>query len=182
LQEVVHREGQSEGESGSDATPLAASRLTPDSQSHQNNYHRDAIEAFNAKLAAIVDKNMISEEDKEMARYIADVHNLANKGIKGRGKGRKVKRILRHPLPQAPATPHTVTTPSATHCAMPLISHTHWLPYLRAPPRHQDAAPHGHQFHGLSSPAAYSMGRASGYPYGVTRDAHGHGSYGMLNF
>jgi hypothetical protein len=179
LQEVVHREGQSQGESGSDAIRLASSRLTPDSQGHQNTYHREAIEAFNDKLAAIVDKSMISEEDKEMARYIADVHNLANKGIKGRGKGRKVKRILPHPLPQAPAIPHTIITTSATHCPMPLMSHG--LPHLQAPAQQQPAAPHGHHFHGLSSPAGYSMSRPSSYPYGVNRDAHGHGSYGMLD-
>jgi hypothetical protein len=39
---------------------------------------------------------MISEEDKEMVKYLEDVHNLANKGIKGRGKGRKVQRLSMH--------------------------------------------------------------------------------------
>jgi hypothetical protein len=114
-----------------------------------------------------------------MARYIADVHNLANKGIKDRGKGRKVKQILPHPLPQASATPHSIITTSTTHCPMPLVAHG--LPHLQAPPQQQPVAPHGHHFHGLSSPAAYSMSRPSSYPYGVPWDAHGHGSYGMLD-
>ncbi|KAK4241460.1 hypothetical protein C8A03DRAFT_41176 [Achaetomium macrosporum] len=151
-------------------------------KSHQNTYHREAIEAFNAKLAAIEDKSMISEEDKEMARYIADVHNLANKGIKGRGKGRKVKRILPHPLQQVPPATHSMITTSAaraTHFPMPLMSHG--LPHAHAPPPQQPAAPLGQHFYDLSNPAAYSMSRPSSYPYGVTRDAHGHESYGILD-
>ncbi|AEO56910.1 C2H2 transcription factor [Thermothelomyces thermophilus ATCC 42464] len=82
---------------------------------HQNTYHVEEIEAFNAKLAAVKDKSMISEEDKEMARYLVDVHNLANKGIKGRGKGRKVKRVLMLHPPQHQASPSTSPVSATGH-------------------------------------------------------------------
>jgi hypothetical protein len=64
---IVYREGDSQGESSSDTTRLAASRLTPNFQSHQNTYYYKAIEAFNTKLATIEDKSIILEEDKEIA-------------------------------------------------------------------------------------------------------------------
>jgi hypothetical protein len=101
---------------------------------------------------------MISEKEKEMARYIADVHNLANKGIKGRGKAGKVKRILPHPLQQVPPTTTSIISTAAAHAApylMPLTSHG--LPHFHTPPPQQPAAPQGHPSSGFSNPAAYSM-------------------------
>ncbi|SPQ21086.1 cde855a6-0318-4496-a2f5-645bfa3dfa69 [Thermothielavioides terrestris] len=172
--------------------------------SHQNTYHVEAIEAFHAKLASIEDKSMITEEDKEMARYITEVHNLANKGIKGRGKGRKVKRLLPLPMqPSSAAAAATTTTTTTSLSAATAIVHgnPYSMPPLlpHAPPHHLQAAPqpsaahHGHQhhhFYGLSNPAAYSMSRPSvssamlfGVGLGInTRDVvHGHGAYGMLD-
>ncbi|KAL2166382.1 hypothetical protein VTG60DRAFT_2811 [Thermothelomyces hinnuleus] len=98
---------------------------------HQNTYHVEEIEAFNAKLAAVKDKSMISEEDKEMAKYLSDVHNLANKGIKGRGKGPKVKRVLTRPPPQqqsAPATSPSITTTHTGHHQAALLPQQQQLP------------------------------------------------------
>ncbi|KAK4032837.1 hypothetical protein C8A01DRAFT_40706 [Parachaetomium inaequale] len=53
---------------------------------YQNRYYAKEIEVFNSKLASIVDGNVLSEEEKDIACHLAKVYNSA-KGIKGRGKG-----------------------------------------------------------------------------------------------
>ncbi|KAK4127742.1 hypothetical protein N657DRAFT_224874 [Parathielavia appendiculata] len=174
-------------------------------KNHQNTYHGDEIEAFKVKLANVVDDSMISEEEREMARYITEIHNLANKGIKGRGKGCKVKRVMLLQPPQqqlqqlpspasSPSTPTTVVHSAAPY-SMSLLPHG--LPNMHTPPQQQQTAAasvyHGHHhqpfYHGLSHPAAYSMGRGPppnmifGGPLTLnTRDAYSHhGAYGMLD-
>lgn len=137
---------------------------------------------------------MLSEEEKEMAKYLAEVHNLANKGIKGRGKGRKVKRVLMLHPPQQPApaaSPVSTTTVHASTYPMSLLPHG--LSHVHAPPppppqlQQQPTAHHGLPYYGLSNPAAYSMSRPpSNMLFGAnmgmnTRDTYGHGGYSMLD-
>jgi hypothetical protein len=149
----------------------------------------------------MVDESSISEEEKEMARYITDVHNLVNKGIKGRGKGCKVKRLtlLHPPQPQSQqysspdSSPISPTAIVHTAAPYPMTLLAHGLPNLHNTPPHPTTAYHGHHhhhhqaFYGLSNPAAYSMARPSanmifGGPLTInTRDAYGHGAYGMLD-
>jgi hypothetical protein len=174
-------------------------------QNHQNTYHEEEIEAFKAKLANTVDESTISEEEREMAKYIIDVHNLANKGIKGRGKGCKVKRVnLVHPPQPQPqhhlspaSSPISPTAIVHTAAPYPMSLLPHGLPNLHdTSPHHHNhhqhstAAYHGHPhqaLYGLSNPAAYSMARPSanmifGGPLTInTRDAYSHGAYGMLD-
>src|SRR5690242_8381424 len=125
LPKSLYGEGKSQG-----VLFLLLHRLTTvadlEMQAHQNTYHVEEIEAFNAKLAAVKDKSMISEEDKEMAKYLGDVHNLANKGIKGRGKGRKVKRVLMLHPPQHQSSPATSSISATGHTGpyqMSLLPH-----------------------------------------------------------
>jgi hypothetical protein len=173
----------------STARPIMAADL--DIQAHQNTYHVEEIEAFNAKLASVKDKSMISEEDKEMAKYLGDVHNLANKGIKGRGKGRKVRRVLMlHPPQQqsSPATsPVSAIAGHASHYPMSLMPHTfshlHMAQQHQQQQQQQPLPHHGLPYYGLSNPAAYSMSRQPNMLFGPlsinTREPYGHGGYGM---
>lgn len=63
------------------------------------------VAALKAKHEAITDERLLSEEDMEMVRYFLSVHNNANKGIKGRGKGRKVRRLdVPHMYPLQPTS------------------------------------------------------------------------------
>ncbi|AEO61005.1 hypothetical protein MYCTH_2310780 [Thermothelomyces thermophilus ATCC 42464] len=116
----------------------------------------------------MVNQDMVSEEEKEMARYVIEVHNLANKGIKGRGKGCKVKRVtLLHPPQQhsLPASsPISITTASNTstiHSAAPypMSPLPHGLPNMHTPPQHLPMAmEHDHQaIYGLNNLATYSI-------------------------
>ncbi|KAK4138736.1 hypothetical protein BT67DRAFT_369905 [Trichocladium antarcticum] len=174
-------------------------------KTHQNAFHLETVVALIRKFAIISDDS-ITEEEQELIRYITSVHNNANKGIKGRGKGRKVKRIVlpqpyqqqaHHGTPMPSTSPPSSSPVHANPYPFSLLPHS--LPQLHTAQQQQPM----HHFHGLSSPAAYSMGRAPNhhnnnnnnnnnsnnsssssssmlFGMGVVapRDAHGHG-YGM---
>ncbi len=106
----------------------------PGHQSHQNSYHVDEIETFKAHIASVQDKSSLSPADLDMASYIMTVHNLANKGIKGRGKGRKVDRVVTTPVP-LPLPPPSTTIP---------LLHANQYPMTAAAyhPQHQQQQSH----------------------------------------
>ncbi|KAH7635589.1 hypothetical protein B0T09DRAFT_379383 [Sordaria sp. MPI-SDFR-AT-0083] len=114
---------------------------------HQNKYHNEAIKALAARFDAIEDWSTVSKEDMEIFNDFAEVYKNSNKGIKGRGKHRKVKSVplssptsptghsplfnimaSQYPLPSAPGlsqllrTPHPLYPPlhhqGPTHSAM----------------------------------------------------------------
>lgn len=60
-------------------------------QNHQNKFHKDTIKKLTLKFASIKDgADFVSDEDKKLWLYFADLYKNSNKGIKGRGLGRKV--------------------------------------------------------------------------------------------
>jgi len=60
------------------------------SQSHQNKFHIATIRALTSKFASIKDGDIVHAADKELWEYFANLYKNSNKGIKGRGKDRKV--------------------------------------------------------------------------------------------
>ncbi|KAH6699907.1 putative asparagine-rich zinc finger protein AZF1 [Leptodontidium sp. MPI-SDFR-AT-0119] len=59
-------------------------------KSHQNKFHIDTIRNLTAKFASIKDGDIVHAGDKELWDYFANLYKNSNKGIKGRGKDRKV--------------------------------------------------------------------------------------------
>jgi len=59
-------------------------------KSHQNKFHIATIRALTAKFASIKDGDIVHSADKELWEYFANLYKNSNKGIKGRGKDRKV--------------------------------------------------------------------------------------------
>lgn len=59
-------------------------------QSHQNKFHIATIRSLTAKFASIKDGDIVHAGDKELWEYFANLYKNSNKGIKGRGKDRKV--------------------------------------------------------------------------------------------
>ncbi|RDL35330.1 uncharacterized protein BP5553_07261 [Venustampulla echinocandica] len=57
---------------------------------HQNKYHINTIRSLTAKFASIKDGDIVHAGDKELWEYFANLYKNSNKGIKGRGKDRKV--------------------------------------------------------------------------------------------
>ncbi|KAK4134589.1 hypothetical protein BT67DRAFT_441753 [Trichocladium antarcticum] len=78
----------------------------------------------------MVDKSMLSEKEKALARYLAEVHNLANKGIKSRGKGRKVERV---PPPHPPHQQHQQLLQQSSPSTSPIGTTVYAAPYPMAP-------------------------------------------------
>ncbi|KAK4148101.1 C2H2 transcription factor [Dichotomopilus funicola] len=161
---------------------------------HQNTYHAEEIDAFNNKLASMKDESMISDEDKEMAKYLTEVHNLANKGIKGRGKGRKVKRVMLVHPPQQQSSPATspISTSSENSASYPMSAIPHSFSHIQLAQQHhhqqQQQQQHyqHHQsthsslpYYGPSNPSAYSMSRGPNMLFGSlsinTRDPYHYG-------
>ncbi|KUJ20169.1 uncharacterized protein LY89DRAFT_579772 [Mollisia scopiformis] len=59
-------------------------------KSHQNKFHISTIRSLTAKFASIKDGDIVHAADKELWEYFANLYKNSNKGIKGRGKDRKV--------------------------------------------------------------------------------------------
>ena len=59
-------------------------------QSHQNKFHSVTLRALTARFASIKDGDIVNSNDKELWEYFATLYKNSNKGIKGRGKDRKV--------------------------------------------------------------------------------------------
>ena len=62
----------------------------PTPQTHQNKFHGKALAELALKFKSI-DVSNVSAEDREMWEYFATLYKNSNKGIKGRGKNRRVQ-------------------------------------------------------------------------------------------
>lgn len=71
-------------------TTLILNLILTHPQSHQNKFHIATIRALTAKFASIKDGDIVHAGDKELWEYFANLYKNSNKGIKGRGKDRKV--------------------------------------------------------------------------------------------
>jgi hypothetical protein len=58
-------------------------------KSHQNKFHAAALRQLTEKFATR-EIDIITQQDRELFEYFADLYKNSNKGIKGRGKDRKI--------------------------------------------------------------------------------------------
>ena len=134
-------------------------RLIPLLQSHQNKFHGDTLEALIKKFAT-VSPSEVSDQDRELWEYFANLYKNSNKGIKGRGKHHRVA-LLKTSTPASPATPQFYSlSASQPHGNLPQILHT------------PQAFHHPHQYHGTTHLSSFSLSRP--HLMGThPRDAHG---------
>jgi hypothetical protein len=64
--------------------------MTKRTQSHQDKFHSAILRSLAQKFATSSPEDCISSEDKQLWEYFASLYKNANKGIRGRGKDRKV--------------------------------------------------------------------------------------------
>jgi uncharacterized Zn-finger protein len=64
-------------------------------KSHQNKFHSDTLRNLTQRFASFREGDAVSAQDKELWEYFADLYKNSNKGIKGRGKDRKVSGTQR---------------------------------------------------------------------------------------
>ncbi|KAK0652245.1 hypothetical protein B0T16DRAFT_426813 [Cercophora newfieldiana] len=128
-------------------------------KSHLNKFHIDTLKSLTSKFASCADLNSVSKADREMWEYFATLFKNSNKGIKGRGKHRKVGPITAHVSPQTPPV-----TPTSTMTHQFPVTLAHGLPQLQTPhPTH-----HPLPYHGLSH---YSISRPT-ILVNLNRDSH----------
>jgi len=63
-------------------------------QSHQNKFHANTIRYLTQKFSTFREGDQVSTQDKEMWEYFANLYKNSNKGIKGRGKDRRISTTL----------------------------------------------------------------------------------------
>ncbi|KAF2854132.1 zinc finger protein-like protein OZF [Plenodomus tracheiphilus IPT5] len=62
-------------------------------KSHQNKFHAATLRYLTQKFATITTGDYVSQEDKELWEYFASLYKNSNKGIKGRGKDRRISAV-----------------------------------------------------------------------------------------
>ncbi|KAM3082148.1 DNA-binding transcription factor [Clarireedia jacksonii] len=84
-------------------------------KSHQNKYHTATLRRLTSKFANLSDAEKITSADKELWEYFAALYKNSNKGIKGRGKDRRVGLVPRCALPTHPTSPsYSSSSPSSS--------------------------------------------------------------------
>lgn len=64
-------------------------------QSHQNKFHAATLRTLTMRFSQIGDNGSVSPQDRELWEYFATLYKNSNKGIKGRGKDRRISPIKR---------------------------------------------------------------------------------------
>lgn len=59
-------------------------------KSHQNKFHAQSLRVLTAKFSSIQSLEQVTPQDQELWEYFASLYKNSNKGIKGRGKDRKI--------------------------------------------------------------------------------------------
>lgn len=72
--------------------PIGADGLC---QSHQNKFHAESLRNLTLKFASMREGDPVTAHDKELWEYFATLYKNSNKGIKGRGKDRRISAIAK---------------------------------------------------------------------------------------
>ena len=72
---------------------ITESTLANQKQSHQNKFHAATLRYLTQKFGNISPGDWVSEEDKQLWEYFASLYKNSNKGIKGRGKDRRISAV-----------------------------------------------------------------------------------------
>ncbi|TDZ13106.1 Asparagine-rich zinc finger protein AZF1 [Colletotrichum spinosum] len=64
-------------------------------KNHQNKYHEETLMKLTDWIVSLSDIDALSDEDREKYWYFANLYKNSNKGIKGRGKDRRVSNANR---------------------------------------------------------------------------------------
>lgn len=62
-----------------------------ESKSHQNKFHTENLRTLALKFESIDEADSMSGSDRELWEYFSTLYKNSNKGIKGRGKDRRIR-------------------------------------------------------------------------------------------
>jgi hypothetical protein len=91
-------------------------------QSHQNKFHAATLRYLTQKFATINRGDWVSQEDKELWEYFASLYKNSNKGIKGRGKDRRISAV---PSSGAPSSSYSAVPMNSTTRSYSASYHQH---------------------------------------------------------
>ncbi|KAI1941233.1 DNA-binding transcription factor [Ophidiomyces ophidiicola] len=100
-------------------------------KSHQNKFHAQTLRELTIRFSTLSETERLAQHDVELWEYFATLYKNSNKGIKGRGKDRRVSstaKQLRHPPPPPPPPP---APSSSSHPHPHPLQHPH--PHPPAP-------------------------------------------------
>jgi hypothetical protein len=79
-------------------------------QSHQNKFHSGTLRYLTSKFSTIREGDPVTAQDKELWEYFASLYKNSNKGIKGRGKDRRISTV-----PSSGASASSFTSTANSH-------------------------------------------------------------------
>ncbi|KAF3351647.1 hypothetical protein ACHAQF_008846 [Verticillium nonalfalfae] len=62
-------------------------------KNHQNKYHKDTIGRLVDWIISLTDVDALSPKDRDLLWYFSNIYKNSNKGIKGRGRDRRVSEV-----------------------------------------------------------------------------------------
>nr|XP_036584405.1 C2H2 transcription factor [Colletotrichum truncatum]KAF6793923.1 C2H2 transcription factor [Colletotrichum truncatum] len=87
-------------------------------KNHQNKYHEKTLIELTDWIISLSNIDSLSDEDREMYEHFANLYKNSNKGIKGRGKGRRASNLSR--VSKSRTAPSSY--PAKQHRTMNLLS------------------------------------------------------------
>lgn len=140
-------------------------------KSHQNKFHASTLRYLTQKFASIREGDSVTAQDKELWEYFAALYKNSNKGIKGRGKDRRIS-----------AAPSSAVSSSSSYSSMATASSSSSNRNLNRSFHQHAGSDRSSRSSSLSSEATHKAGSDS-YDFGAPVDTgfHGH-TYGDLVF
>ena len=92
LREEIYAIGQPEGTKSLVHVPWL---ILTTGQSHQNKFHTETLQVLAIRFASLREGDAMSEADRELWEYFSTLYKNSNKGIKGRGKDRRIAAVER---------------------------------------------------------------------------------------
>ena len=86
--QAIYTTRQSQSKPASDPT-LHLAGAEPD-QSHQNKFHSATLKNLTGRFATMQEGDTVSAADRDLWEYFTTLYKHSNKGIKGRGKDRRI--------------------------------------------------------------------------------------------
>lgn len=116
--------------------------LTRGEQSHQNKFHAASLKQLTQKFAAMREGDLVTPADRELFEYFATLYKNSNKGIKGRGKDRKIAGTSGRAF-KSDGTRNGgggFTTDGSRKSESPSSVHSHTSSSAHGPPTHHDGS------------------------------------------
>ena len=88
-------------------------------KSHQNKFHAETIRRLKSRFEDIKEGDVVDSWEKEMWEYFGSLYKNCNKGIKGRGKDRRISNMSAVPPRSSAARRNSIVSTASSMSALP---------------------------------------------------------------